>query len=405
MLNDSSVFSFELNESLHFERGQEVAEIISISLDPEISIQSFHEYISIRGVIELQGEYLKVDLLDNSEDDFMLSYENEHSKRYIEKVADTADGTATFTHRFPVEISVPTYRVNDLDDIKVRISSFDYELPNESQLQLKSTIKIYGISDLDRQSPEKIDASDGGIEEEQRADTETMEANTQQIEDHFHVEMMKEKQHELDSVEKELSLERADEWSQEEDVSHQDGDDQPHSAEHEQSQKQEESGDEKGRWTKTKTQSFAQFFNKEESEESGHISSEQLESLSEQLFSEEKDVNEPSLTVDASPSISEWMDESSRSADDQQESESSERTKNNSPQIEDAQYLSRMFEESEERYSKMRLCIVQEHDTLESIAERYKTTSLQLIHKNQLADENIVKGQLLYIPPSKKDSQ
>lgn len=134
MSNDQSVFSFELNESLYFEKGQEVAEIRGISLDPEISIQSFNEYISIRGVIELRGEYQKA---ENSEGEHSSNdFEDYHSNRYVESVVDTEEGAAAFSHRFPVEISIPSYRVTNLDDVTVNISSFDYEIPDQNQLKL-----------------------------------------------------------------------------------------------------------------------------------------------------------------------------------------------------------------------------------------------------------------------------
>ena len=55
--------------------------------------------------------------------------------------------------------------------------------------------------------------------------------------------------------------------------------------------------------------------------------------------------------------------------------------------------------EDEEAYAKMRICIVQDKDTIESIAERYQITALQLIKQNGLDDEfEIRTGQLLHIP-------
>lgn len=403
MLNDSSVFSFELNESLYFERGQEVSEIINISLDPEISIQSFHEYISIRGVVELKGEYLKVNSTADHGD--VLAYNNEHSKRYMEKVIDTEEGHATFTHRFPVEISVPIYRVKDLEDIKVRVASFDYELPDQSQLQLQSTIAIYGIHDLQYGSPEKRSESIETIEE-----NEQIESPPLHVEDHFQFEVKKET--EITDETQFTETNRLDQPSEDhQPIPSMKEESADESLVEEDSETVDDSKDaEKGRWPKTKTQSFAEFFNKEKETESEAVSPEAAKAT-------EKDTNtnpqasDASLSqlqsLDVSPSTSEWVDESSRSAD-QQESSSNTEDKDRSEESEhmtDVQYLSTMFEESEERYSKMKLCIVQEQDTLESIAERYQVTSLQLIHQNQLVDENITKGQLLYIPLSKKNEQ
>src|SRR5699024_7046707 len=70
----------------------------------------------------------------------------------------------------------------------------------------------------------------------------------------------------------------------------------------------------------------------------------------------------------------------------------------------DVSYLSDMFrdDDSEEQYARMRLCIVQDKDTIESIAERYQIPTLQLLKQNQLDGDDLFAGQLLYIPNRKK---
>lgn len=67
---------------------------------------------------------------------------------------------------------------------------------------------------------------------------------------------------------------------------------------------------------------------------------------------------------------------------------------------EDASLLSDIFREAkEEQFTKMRLCIVQNQDTIETIAERFSVSPLQLIKQNQLEDDfEVHEGQLLYIP-------
>src|SRR5690625_3581647 len=150
MSNKLDEFGFELIETLYFEKGKEVSEMIGISLDSEISIQSFEDYISIRGVIELNGEYEK----DQTRNDIdsNIDFEDYQSKRYLERTEDGMDGVVKFSHRFPVEISVPQYRVSDMDNITVSIESFDYELSNQNQLRLNSNINIHGISNHDQDS-------------------------------------------------------------------------------------------------------------------------------------------------------------------------------------------------------------------------------------------------------------
>lgn len=136
----NDVIVFEVNETLYFESGQEIAEMISISLDPEIGIQPFENYIQVYGLIVLQGEYLKVEENSNEQEQY-----NDDLTRYIEKVVDTEENKAKFSHRFPVEISVPPYRVENIEDVTVTIDSFDYEIPDEGKLVVKSSVHINGI--------------------------------------------------------------------------------------------------------------------------------------------------------------------------------------------------------------------------------------------------------------------
>src|SRR5690606_19452538 len=113
------VIIFDVNETLYFERGQEIAEMVSISLDPDIAIQAYDQYIQVRGLIMLQGEYVKV---ENSQPEYQEF--TEELTNYIEKVVDTEENQAQFSHRFPVEISVPSYRVENEADVTVTIDAF-----------------------------------------------------------------------------------------------------------------------------------------------------------------------------------------------------------------------------------------------------------------------------------------
>src|SRR5690625_2583098 len=133
---------FDLNETLYFESGQEIEEMVSISLDPDIAVQTYDSYIQIRGLIFLQGEYQKSDHVKLEEQ----AYNDVNFTKYIEKVVELDTDYARFSHRFPVEISVPTYRVDNLEDITVSVNSFDYELPDKNKLKLKAAIHINGIN-------------------------------------------------------------------------------------------------------------------------------------------------------------------------------------------------------------------------------------------------------------------
>ncbi|MFD1039535.1 stage VI sporulation protein D [Virgibacillus byunsanensis] len=338
MSNDRAVFSFDLRESLYFEKGQEVAEMMGISLDPEISIQPFNEYISIRGVIELRGEYQKVaTTFEEDEEEDLLHFDDYHSRRYVERVVDTDDNQAEFSHRFPVEISVPTYRVADLNDVTVSIESFDYEVPNQSQLKLSSTIEIHGIQDeVDRDPNYALQ----GEKEDGKAETFQFELkNKKDLESPEEMEELG--TNTLSSPETEKVETKKDE-------------------------------PEKERWKYTKTQSLSEFFKKEP---------------------EPQEPQEPPSPDEPSPDLMDLAE-----SDDLYEGMESR-----SDEVKDVRYLSDMFRQDEDvKYAKMKLCIVQEKDTIETIAERYKVSALQLLKQNRLPDDQISEGQLLYIPFTNK---
>lgn len=339
--NENDVFSFDLNESLYFEKGQEVSEMLGISLEPEISIQSFRDYVSIRGVIELQGEYRKNVSQDEQVEEPLDIHEN-HSWRYLERIEDKDNQHAVFSHRFPVEISVPSYRVTNMDDISVSIETFDYELPADNQLILTSTVEIYGISEEER--------SQEAIAEK---DAEEMIRNISEDEEKsFEFEFKKEPSSErLLAVESEnVADQPATQIEQREEV-------------HETSEITEEETDEDDRWKYNKTQSVADFLKTDHDEV---ISSEEAE------VTDEIEVSESDHETEAS------VNEEER----------------------ETNYLEGLFNrhESEEEYVQMRIYIVQEADTLEIISERYEVPELQLLKQNRLEDDHLSEGQLLSIP-------
>ncbi|MEN2765718.1 stage VI sporulation protein D [Ornithinibacillus xuwenensis] len=341
MANEQSVFRFDLNESLYFERGQEVAEIMGISLDPEISIQEFNDYISIRGVVELQGSYQKEPLVgEETEDDAYL--DGYDSKRYMERVTDNHYGGAEFMHRFPIEITVPSYRVDNVDDVLVTISEFDYELPESNHLCLRSTIEIYGINnEVEEETTEEAFES-------QTLSSNEEEVFTRDTEDTFEFEV----KHDVESSSSSSSAESPEHYPNiTEDV-----------------QKDEVESD---RWKfKEKTQSFDEFFQKNKEPE------------------EVEEVEE--VEVESVESSSYYMDDEADGSPIESDESRTQRA--------DLTYLADMFRGGDEQYAKLRLCIVQEKDTLESLAEKYQTSTLLIRNQNQLEDDDLSEGQIIYIP-------
>src|SRR5699024_4039457 len=107
-------FQFELQETLYFDRGDEVLELIRVSLNPEMTIQPYDTYVSIRGAIELRGEYMRDEQrIDETDHPALNELDDLDARRFVEKVECKEDNMAEFYHRFPVDISVPEYRIEN----------------------------------------------------------------------------------------------------------------------------------------------------------------------------------------------------------------------------------------------------------------------------------------------------
>ncbi|MDY8025850.1 LysM peptidoglycan-binding domain-containing protein [Paenibacillus polymyxa] len=66
---------------------------------------------------------------------------------------------------------------------------------------------------------------------------------------------------------------------------------------------------------------------------------------------------------------------------------------------EDAKWKNLFFHTQDETpFRKVRLCIVQREDTLETIADRYQLSTRELQLYNRLAEHHVEEGQVLYIP-------
>lgn len=379
MSQEQSFFKFDLHESIYFEKGQEVREMLQVSLDPDISIQSFNEYVSIRGVIELQGEYRKkedeqdpVEPLDRVGD--------ESAKRFVEKVFDKSEDEVEFSHRFPVEISIPSYRVNNLDDISVSIEAFDYELPSDDHLLLKSTIKIHGVNEEESFNREHEVNMEQMTDNDDQADDNLLHSNEETFLNR--PDDIMEDETDLDTVA--FSFDIKTEQSTDETTENDDKIDEP--------------VEDPERWKYKETQTLEQFFNNKDSKDP--IKSEQTldddgDDGAEQIVLSEN--NEGEAIANTSKEESNLQIETNVTANEEEIEE-----KETSIGKTLTTYLSSMFRDSEEeQYAKMRLCIVQEDDTVESIAKRYEVSALKLVNENKITDGDLEAGQLLYIPAKK----
>ncbi|KFM92412.1 MULTISPECIES: LysM peptidoglycan-binding domain-containing protein [Bacillus] len=138
---------FSVEESICFQKGQEVSELLSISLDPDITVQEVNDYVSIRGSLELTGEYN----IDQTREYAELPA----TSRFVEDVKLKGDGSAELTHCFPVDITIPKDKVNHLNDVFVFIDAFDYQLTDARMLTIQADLAIEGLLNVSGEAGEE----------------------------------------------------------------------------------------------------------------------------------------------------------------------------------------------------------------------------------------------------------
>ena len=393
-MTEANVFKFELNEFLSFQKGQEVLELIGIALEPDISIYESKDNVTIRGVIELTGEYIPD--ASSSEDDgeestsTIFSFQNQSMKNYIQDVRRFEDGLNEFRYHIPVEVTIPKYRVPSLDDVMVEIDYFDYEIPDASQLKVQAEVLITGIEQETFSAPEappeptfdeeeitRPFSFDVKFDEDEEVESSSFKEEEKAESFSFRDESPAEKFMEQELMEEEVNMANEEESREEE--------------------KEEEKPDRF--WFKQeKTQSLEEFFAKPK-EDDIHMeesSSSSSSSVSPEAYGEEvvedyyddydfPEHREEEELVETSKEPGYTID--SNKKEDREEVEQ-----------DDTFYLVNMFKEDEYAFSRIKMCIVQESDTVDSIAERYDLPRLQLMRYNNLEEDDLKPGDILYIP-------
>jgi stage VI sporulation protein D len=336
---NQSFLRFSLEESLWFRKGQEVAELVSISLDPDITIQENDQYVIIRGSLELTGEYNSYN--ENQADE----EESNTTQKYVQSVEERDGGVCEFSHRFPVDITIPNNRIQSIYDIDVFVDSFDYSIPERSCLKLSAELTIsglYGVKQDDR-------TEESNLEVVYRAEEGI--SGTSNDNEGLLFEAEARKQPEDEKVKDTISFPTFP--------------GQPTTNE-------------------PANQRISFFKKKEEPKETESDEQEQKIEDTETIIV---------IESSSSSSSSSSKDESSP----KQEAKKTKAIKKKSMSL--TEFFAR--KEGEDEQAKMKICIVQKGDTLDRVAERYDVTIQNLLRINNLEiNHDVSEGQVLYIPVS-----
>ena len=139
-----SYLRFSLEEAIWFPEGFEVSELYSLSIEPDVNVTERNEYVVIEGTLDVSGEYRgnASERASASKSDLQVQH------RYVQSVERRSpDGMLVFNHSFPVDISIPSNRVEARRMVEIDTSSFDYTLPERKCLNLMAELQITGIYD------------------------------------------------------------------------------------------------------------------------------------------------------------------------------------------------------------------------------------------------------------------
>ncbi|NVB32793.1 LysM peptidoglycan-binding domain-containing protein [Bacillus licheniformis] len=478
---------FSVEESICFQKGQEVSELLSISLDPDITVQEVNDYVSILGSLELTGEYN----IDQTREYAELPA----TSRFVEDVKLKGDGSAELTHCFPVDITIPKDKVSHLNDVFVFIDAFDYQLTDARMLTIQADLAIEGLlnvsgeageeesrtmpaavqpeeelepafrppSNDEEQDEEKefliqLDRAYEEQDEEQpyeeaeendtdeeavpiyqsflgddteeakpfftaslsaaertKRETESQkEAALKQPDEKYKLKREEAKEEEY-KLKREEAKEEDDELKREE------------AKEEEYELKREEAKEEEYELKREEAKEEEYELKREEAEEEPEPLQRTYQSHEEPketpfygvppLLKEDQNDREPEAFEVEVTQEKEAIDEEEEAGhtieipeysfheqtepeEERDEMPAADEQEVSAKENDNALYLTKLFtKQGEEEFTRMRMCIVQQNDTIDLLCERYDINVQQLIRMNSLSlDEELKEGQILYIP-------
>ncbi|WP_194287343.1 LysM peptidoglycan-binding domain-containing protein [Gracilibacillus oryzae] len=320
-------YTFTLNENIAFDHDYPIKEMLGIGLEPVLSIQEMGETLSIRGVMELKGEYIISEERGGEE---VINGQD------VERIEMMSDDLCEFFHKFVMDISIPMERVNEVNSVVVDVDHFDYSIESDRCLSIEAVLAIKGLS---QNTSEIITAA----EEEQLPRFETEEKIDEPLIEEESFQFVVNEEQQPEPVNQEINNNVT-----------------PLSNEFKQ--------DNEPAFEELREVSDDQSVSEEIAEQTAE------QEAVEEIEEVEEEVKEERLRVQARA------------------------------ETEDTSYLLNIFAEEEDTaYTRLKLYIVQPTDQMTSIAEKYNVTPRQIMRTNQLEDEDLSSGQLIYIPVTSEE--
>lgn len=430
--SSSESLQFSINESVWLRDDTPAEEILSMALEPDITVEENWNDVTIKGFLRLTGEYKPTNISEGAVDEKTAA-----PFRTIDEIMETTSGTAVLEHHFPIDITIPADRVPNLEELFVVIESFDYELSEHRHIQLQADIAITGLTNQNR-SEKKVKpvgpvgkpeaAAPAPVNEKPAPPAEKKKAAVEPKTKKTAVEpKMKKAEKALQKPEKAESpqenvteaVEKVKKTAPKAQAPAGKGKVQE-KAKKAQKRVDEQEENEKLQQLPEEIEDYSDDFDpmptdrQIEDDEDEEIEAFQYEAFHRPESTEESTPQVAFGRMDGGaagnyaagryaytpPAPSETIQTGETDSAPQDEKQDSR------PEEANSLYLTKVLAGSEaQQQTKVKICIVQSGESLESISERYQVPVTSLLRRNELVSAAIEAGQILYIPKSAKGSK
>lgn len=426
--NGQGSFEIEIKEVVHLSHEQlPIEEIQEMELVPQIESREFGDQIEIVGSLYLFGDYKGNQEAGRLDPAGELPDSYEESVQFEPLSADRGPFSPLaredrFEYRIPVRISLPRGKVRNVEDVYAYINSFDYELRSPYQIEVVASLMINGLVDQEEET-EARHRSDEQFEFVHMADpkedhdpepfSERLMALEQQVL-HQEMQLNEEEQDEPENRHNSESINTQEEPVQQQELTATVSIDEPENPQQEvresQNEPQAELEDQEKASEEEREDEAEELDNvivlprsNELEEERPAIATETMEEEAEEPKEEVKvAISNKGSREDQEPisSLSSFLanrmkkEEQAANQRAEQHSDAEKREEKTN----EALYLTNFMESSSERFTKLKICILQKNETLEEVAERYQLSVDHILRANQAVRNQVAAGQLLYIP-------
>lgn len=362
MSQQTSGLRFDIYERVHLpEDTVGISELTGIELTPEISVVEQGEQAVLKGYLALYGTY----------------------------VGDTDNQSEEqFTHRIPVEITLPLNRVKNVNDIKVEIETFDVDVITPKVLNVTGVLTLQGI--------ETVSAAESLWREEEVLFSHRVEQ--QELAAPAPAPSPQNAPHSAaftEDVPAVVETPAANEKPAEEALSNA-----PAAAAAEEKEEAKEAKAEESEAFEALEKTNAEVFEAQAAEEEEKPEKQEIKiAFSGKPAKEQEEkigVNKIMAMASSGAPVKEQPAEAEAVENAQSAAVQAAETADGKDRLE---WKKRFLQPSSaESFRKVRMVIVQKEDTIESIAERYKKNAREIMLYNRINEDYLQEGQIVYIP-------